>query len=216
MHLRHAAFLREGRAAAAAHGAPPPPWHSAHFDSVVSPCLHVHWSLADSQNDYHCMAVQMMQVLTEFGGTADPDGPPRVDEPTGWPVAWSTELAANVQRRQMGLVGYGGATFVPSKRNYPARLAVVRDLVLRRRAREQWPARAVQPALLAHHKTGKHYILTSLYHRTAIDKLARACPRRIACVEPLSFVNGSLFGVDAPNWQLPPRSETDSGDARGC
>lgn len=197
MHLRHAAALRAranagpGRSAAA-------PWHAPQYDTVTSRCLHPHWALTERMGDYQCMERAMRSLMAGL----PPSERPRVDTPTSWPVAFSTELAANVQQRQMGLIGFGGGLFVPRKSNYPQRLERVQKLILRWESPGYAPSHTL-PALMAHHKTGKHFILLSLYHKTAIARIARACSRRIRCIHPITFVNRSLLDPAAPSWELP-------------
>ncbi|KAJ1641147.1 hypothetical protein T492DRAFT_923636 [Pavlovales sp. CCMP2436] len=166
MHLREDAARRVGEQA--------PLWFSPAYDGVVSPCLHAHWSQSKAQVDIPCIAASMRALRDH----------PRADAITSWPVAWSTELFANLN---FNLVGSSWEV---------RRITVAKHLTRAGRA---------QPALLAHSKTGREYPLLTMYHLSRAERTARLCPYQLRLLNASDFVRDVLLASHSnvpSDWRL--------------
>lgn len=181
MALRFAATLAAGPGA--------PPWHTRAWDGVTSPCLPPHWAWAE--NDTRTQADCLARTARELRAT---HGMPGFDERSGWPVAWSTELAGNYNGFR--LAGESNAWMfsrAASRARWPAVRAQLERSVLRAGARGELDGDAPMPRLLAHTKSGPMFPLATIYRQSTLPRLVRTCAQAIACANATAFVRNALF-----------------------
>mmetsp|Transcript_11852 Transcript_11852/g.27685 ORF Transcript_11852/g.27685 Transcript_11852/m.27685 type:complete len:279 (+) Transcript_11852:309-1145(+) len=127
-----------------------------------------------AQVDIPCIAASMRALRDH----------PRADAITSWPVAWSTELFANLN---FNLVGSSWEV---------RRITVAKHLTRAGRA---------QPALLAHSKTGREYPLLTMYHLSRAERTARLCPYQLRLLNASDFVRDVLLASHSnvpSDWRL--------------